>query len=75
MPVVMPHPSEFPTLPWRQRDKAIRTARALLRAYGGAVAEDMTGDAFRPSAECRARRDAAWAESVRAEARRLAGEG
>lgn len=75
MPVLMPHPDEFAALPWRQRDKAIRTARSLLRAYGGAVAEDMTTDAYRPSAECRARADAAWAEGVRAEARRLAGEG
>jgi hypothetical protein len=71
MPVMLPHPEEFRALDWRTRDKAITTARALLRAYGGTVSEDMTTDGYRPSRECRARRDAQWAEDVRAQARAL----
>lgn len=74
MPVTLPHPEEFARLDWRTRDKAILAARGLLRAYGGTVSEDMTGDGYRPSREARARRDAQWAEDVRAQARRLAGE-
>ena len=74
MAVVMPTPEEFARLDWHKRDKAIRAARALMRGYGAAMADDMTADALRPSAEARARADRAWGERVRAEARALAGE-
>lgn len=71
MPVTLPSPSEFSALPWKSRDKAIIAARTLLRAYGGAVAEDMTGDGYRVARERNAADNARWAERVREEARRL----
>lgn len=71
MPVTLPTPEEFSSLPWKSRDKAIIAARNLLRAYGGAVAEDMTGDGYRVARERNATDNARWAEQVRAEARRL----
>lgn len=71
MPVTLPSPAEFSGLPWKSRDKAIVAARNLLRAYGGAVAEDMTGDGYRVARERNAADNARWAERVREEARRL----
>jgi hypothetical protein len=71
MPVTLPSPAEFSGLSWRSRDKAIIAARNLLRAYGGAVAEDMTGDHYRIARERNATDNARWAERVREEARRL----
>lgn len=71
MPVTLPTPAEFSSLPWKSRDKAILAARNLLRAYGGSVAEDMTGDGYRIARERNATDNARWAERVREEARRL----
>ena len=71
MPVTLPTPDEFSSLPWKSRDKAILAARNLLRAYGGSVAEDMTGDGYRIARERNACDNARWAERVREEARRL----
>ena len=71
MPVTLPSPAEFTALSWKSRDKAIIAARNLLRAYGGSVAEDMTGDNYRVARERNATDNARWGESVREEARRL----
>lgn len=71
MPVTLPTPAEFSALPWKSRDRAILAARNLLRAYGGSVSEDMTGDGYRIARERNAADNARWAERVREEARRL----
>ena len=65
MPVTLPTPDEFAALNWRSRDKAVSTARALLRTYGGQFSDD--GYRINRHAADNAR----WAESVREEARRL----
>ena len=72
MPLTVPTPAEFAALDWHKRDKALRTMRRLIRAYGEFVDETPTRTAL--SARARAERDAEWGERVRAEARALAGE-
>jgi hypothetical protein len=74
MPILLPTPDELADLDWHKRDKAVRAARALLRGYGVHV-EPADRVRWREGRERYAARHAAWAESVRAEARRLAGEG
>lgn len=65
MPVALPTPEEFAALNWKNRDKAVKAARTLLRTYGGVFADD--GYRINRNAQDNAR----WAESVREEARRL----
>lgn len=74
MPILLPTPEEMSRLSWHKRDKVIRACRTLMRAYGEILIEDMTQDGYRPAAEARAKAGVTWGESVRAEARRLAGE-
>ena len=71
MPVVLPTPDEMRHLNWHHRDRAILTARQLLRSYGAVVSADCTADGLRTSAEARRRADVEWGERVRDEARRL----
>lgn len=75
MPVALPTPDELARMDWYQRERAVRTARHLLRAYGGALTADLPKPPRPLSAEAQRSGDAVWGEQVRAEARRLAGEG
>lgn len=77
MPVVLPAPTELAQLPWHARDRAILTARALLRTYSG-IAEPSEPRRWHATAEEVQRRKtqasiraAEWGEAVRDEARRL----
>lgn len=72
MPVTLPTPEELVQLPWHKRDRAIRTARALLRQYGGIVEEAVVPPGrTRLSAEALQQRHWEFGEAIRAEARRL----
>ena len=73
-PVIFPAPAELAALPWHTRDRVMRRLRAYEREVGLLVAP-ADGVRYRATREATARANAAWAEGVRAEARRLAGEG
>lgn len=72
MPFVLPTPEELIRLDWRQRNKVIARLRAYERALGLYVGEPQPRTAL--TEQARAEREREWGESVRAEARRLAGE-
>lgn len=74
MPVILPTADELAQLDWHKRDRAVRAARNLLRAYGDAVEPVAPAKRYRLTDAQRAEREWAWGEAVRAEARRLAGE-
>lgn len=73
MPVILPTPDEIAAMPWHSRDRAVNAARALLRGYGDLV-EPSEPTRWRSRRDGYRSRHAAWAEGVRAEARRLVGE-
>jgi hypothetical protein len=79
VPVLLPTPDELAAMDWHARERAISRARRLLSEYAQRWEPverryRMTEDERTASAERRAEYDRAWGESVRAEARRLAGE-
>ena len=79
MPVVLPAPDEVARMNWYERDKVIHRVRTLLRDYTTSYEPverwyRMTDEQKERNAESRTRDEEAWGESVRAEARRLAGE-
>lgn len=74
MPLILPTPTELAALPWHTRDRVLRRLRAYEREVGLLVTP-ADGTRYRATREATQRANAAWAEGVRAEARRLAGEG
>lgn len=72
MPFLLPTPEELIRLDRRQRDAVIARLRSYERALGVYVVDAKPRTAM--TAEAMAERERAWGESVRAEARRLAGE-
>jgi hypothetical protein len=79
MPIILPTADEIAEMDWRSREKALRRARDLLKDYAYAERlprlHKMTAEQRAARAAEIAEREAAWGESVRAEARLLAGEG
>jgi len=81
MPLLIPTPEELARMDWHKRDKVARTLREYERAVGVYVGDGnpRTTRLTEEGRELRrkeiAEREAAWGEAVRAEARRLVGEG
>lgn len=72
-PIPLPTPDELGRMSWQQRDRAVMAARRLVRAYGGTVEAD-GGTRYRLTKAAKEANAREWAEQVRADARRLAGE-
>lgn len=72
MPFLLPTPEELVHLDRRQRDRVIARLRAYERDLGLYVEDAVPRTRLTTTAH--AERERAWGESVRAEARRLAGE-